>query len=125
MTTIGYDDGPKRGTANEVKNSGTALAAILKTGAWLSAPYRNYLDLQADEAVNISTLHLGSLSSDSEDEGPIRPLKRPTDKTVTKRVRKVPIAFVNKLDQISKKRKKKNNINNGLEETDSDTSSSF
>ena len=83
------------GETQEIKNSGSTLATIVKSGTWLSACYRNYLDLAADEAINISTLLLETIGSDSEDSDPDVSKKRPTPKAITKRVRKVPMTFRN------------------------------
>ena len=102
MTALKYPEGGKfsshafrRGATQEIKNSGSTLATIVKSGTWLSACYRNYLDLSADEAINISTLLLETLGSDSEDSDPDIIRKRPTQKAIIKRVRKVPMTFRN------------------------------
>ena len=105
LTAMGTPEGGKfsshgfrRGATNEVKNSGSTLATILGTGTWLSACYKNYLDLKADEAIKISTLLLDNVGSDSEDSD-----RDPTDKRkrlnnlVKKRMRKAPLSFRNDL----------------------------
>ena len=85
----------RRGATQEIKNSGSTFATIVKSGTWLSARYRNYLDLSADEAINISTLLLDTLGSDSEDSDPGVVKKRPTEKAIIKRAREVPMTFRN------------------------------
>ena len=103
MTALGFDQGGlysshafRRGATQEVKNSGSTLATILKTGTWLSACYKNYLDLKADEAINISTLLLDNLGSDSEDSDHDPMTKRDKRrKNITKKVRKLPLSFRN------------------------------
>ena len=62
--------GFRRGETQEVMDSGSTLATIIKTGTWLSACYENYLDLKSDEAANISTPLPDQLGSDSEDSDP-------------------------------------------------------
>ena len=68
MTALGFDRGGmysshafRRGGTNEIKNSGSTLATIIKYGTWLSACYKNYLDQKADEAINI---YIASVSGD-------------------------------------------------------------
>ena len=103
LTAMGTPEGGKfsshgfrRGATNEVKNSGSTLATILGTGTWLSACYKNYLDLMAGEAINVSTLLLDKLGSDSEESDPDRPPKRKQrEKRVTKRMRAIPLTFTN------------------------------
>ena len=77
MLTLNFDRGGcysshafRMGATDELKNGDSTLAAILKSGTWLSASYLQYLDLQADEAIKISALLLAGLSSDSEDSDP-------------------------------------------------------
>ena len=57
----------------------------------MSACYKNYLDLMADEASNISTLLLGNIGPDSEEGGP--DIRKPRAKRAAKRMRKLPMAF--------------------------------
>ena len=104
MAELGFDQGGKysshafrRGATNEVKSCGSTLATILKTGTWTSASYKNYLDLQADEAINISRLLIEGLGSDSEESDNDRPKKRVSrTKHMTKKMRKIPMTFVAK-----------------------------
>ena len=90
----------RRGATQEVWDSGSTLSTVLKTGTWRSARYKNYLDLQADEAINISTLLLTTLGSDSDDSAPDREKKlyRP-NKVVKKRMRKIPLSFANEVEK--------------------------
>ena len=105
MTALGFDQGGlysphafRRGATQEGSDSAPTLATILKTGTCLSACYKNYLDLKADEAIKISTLLLDNVGSDSEDSD-----RDPTDKRkrlnnlVKKRMRKAPLSFRNDL----------------------------
>ena len=48
-----------------------------------------------DEAINISTILLETVGSDGEDSDPDRPTKRENEKGIAKRMRKIPIAFMN------------------------------
>ena len=80
MTALGFDQGGRysprafrRGATQQILDSGSTLATILKTGVWLSACYKNYLGLMAAEALNISTLLLDTMGSDSEDSDIDRP----------------------------------------------------
>ena len=125
---MGRDSHPafRLGATDEIKNSGTTLATMLKSGTWLAASYRNYLDIQAGDAINISTLLSGSLSPDSEDGDPAQTrTKRHNQKTLRKRARMAPIAFLGKLDSSKgrKKRKTKKGPQPGVDDADSDTSS--
>ena len=77
MTKLRYDQGRKysphafrRGATEEIKNSGPTFATVIKSGGWAAAGYKSYLDLQADEAVNISKLLLDTTNSDSNDTDP-------------------------------------------------------
>ena len=104
MTQLKFDQGGKysshafrRGATNEVKSCGSTLATILKTGTWTSASYKNYLDLQADEAINISQLLIEGLGSDSGDSDHDRPQKQQRRiKKMTRKMRKIPLTFVAK-----------------------------
>ena len=93
----------RRGATQEIKDSGSTFATILKTGTWRSACYKNYLDLQADEAINISTLLLENLGSDSDDSDH-DPKERRMKRKVTKRVRKIPITFTNEVNEQGEER---------------------
>ena len=57
----------RRGATQEIFNSGSFLATILKSGMWNAAGYKSYLDLHADEAINISALLATAIDSDSDD----------------------------------------------------------
>ena len=74
MCDLNYVDGHRfsshafrRGATQEIFNSGSVLATILKSGMWNAAGYKSYLDLHADEAINISALLATALDSDSDD----------------------------------------------------------
>ena len=74
MTKIGHLGGPefsshafRRGATQEIKDSGSTISLIIQSGTWTNAGYRAYLDLQADYAINISSLVLDALGSDSDD----------------------------------------------------------
>ena len=103
MAALGFDQGGlysphgfRRWAPNEIKNSGATLATIVKSGTRLSDCYKNYLGLQADEAVNISTLLLDSLGYVREEEDIDKKQKRrPLSKTIRNRMRKIPITFRN------------------------------
>ena len=41
------------GATDELKNGDATPATILKSGTWESASYRQYLDIQSDESLNI------------------------------------------------------------------------
>ena len=62
----------RRGATQEIKDIGSTLSLIIKSGTWAHAGYRAYLDLQADYAINMSSFILDSLGSDIDDpdEGP-------------------------------------------------------
>ena len=98
MTKMGYPDGPKysshafrRGATQEIKDSGSTLALIITSGTWTHAGYKAYLDLQADFAINISRFVLDALGSGSEDDDADHPKN---EKRVRKRMRGIPVAFV-------------------------------
>ena len=55
------------GAAQEISASGSTLATIIGSGAWTSGGYKCYLDLQAEEAANISALLLEKANSDSDE----------------------------------------------------------
>ena len=100
MTALGFDQGGlysshafRRGATQEVSDSGSTLGTILGTGNWLSACYKNYLDLKADEAANISALLLDRLGSDSDESDPDQ--KQTNLKRIKKRTLKVPMTFRN------------------------------
>ena len=66
MAAMGFGQGGlysphafRRGETQEIIDSGSTISTIIKSGTWLSACYKNYLDLKADEEINISTLLLG------------------------------------------------------------------
>ena len=55
MARLGYAGGAKfsphafrRGATQEIKDIGSTLSVIIKSGAWAHSGYRAYLDLQAD-----------------------------------------------------------------------------
>ena len=89
MCDLNYVDGHRfsphafrRGATQEIFNSGSVLATILKSGVWNAAGYKSYLDLHADEAINISALLATALDSDSDD--PDLPPDQQTAKKRTK-----------------------------------------
>ena len=98
MTKLGFSDGPKysshafrRGATQEIKDSGSTLSVIIKSGTWTHSGYRAYLDLQADYAINISSLLLEALGSDSDDPDHNEGKKT---RRIRKRIKGVPVAFV-------------------------------
>ena len=98
MTKMGYPDGPeysphafRRGATQEIKDSGSTLALIITSGTWTHAGYKAYLDLQADFAINISRFAIDALGSGREDDVTDLPKN---EKRARKRVRGVPVAFV-------------------------------
>ena len=93
MRDLNYVDGHRysshafrRGATQEIFNSGYTFATILKSGMWNAAGYKSYLDLHADEAVNISSLLATALNSDSDD--PDLPPDRQNNKKRTKAMTK-------------------------------------
>ena len=97
MTKLDYDRGHKysshafrRGATEEIKNSGSTFATIITSGGWTAAGYKSYLDLQADEAVNISKLLLETTNSDSNDTDPT---DLPLEQKLRKKVRRIPLAL--------------------------------
>ena len=100
MAALAFDQGGlysphafRRGATQEISDSGSTLGTILGAGNWLSACYKNYLDLKADEAANISALLLDRLGSDSEDSDHDYP--HTTLKRIKKRTLKAPQTFRN------------------------------
>ena len=85
----------RRGATQEIKDSGSTLATIIGAGNWLSATFKNYINLMADEAINVSTILLDNLGSDSEDSDPDQETRNENGKMVTERMRKIPISFRN------------------------------
>ena len=74
MCDLEYDQGRRfsshafrKGATDEIKNSGSALATILTSGVWSSGGFRGYLDLHADEAINISAVLIKAIDSESDD----------------------------------------------------------
>ena len=57
----------RRGATQEIKDTGSTLAVIITSGGWTAAGYKSYLDLQMDEALNISALLIESMDSDSDE----------------------------------------------------------
>ena len=57
----------RMGATQEILNSGSAFPTILKSGIWTSGGYKCYLDLNANEAIDISALSVSALDSDSGD----------------------------------------------------------
>lgn len=84
----------RSGATDEIKNCGSTLATILKSGAWLSAPYRNYLDLQADEAIDITTFLIDGIWADSEDSDPNIDCRKRRGANFTRRMRGAPLTFM-------------------------------
>ena len=83
MTALGYlrphkysSHAFRRGATQEIFASGSTLATIAKSGGWSAGGFRGYLDLQADEAANISALLLSAATSDSEDSDADLPAAR-------------------------------------------------
>ena len=98
MTKMGYPDGPKysshafrRGATQEINDSGSTLALIITSGTWAHAGYKAYLDLQADFAINISRFVLDAMGSGGEEDDPDH---QKNGKRVRKRMRGIPVAFV-------------------------------
>ena len=63
MAALQFDQGGmysshafRRDATDEVKNSGQTIATILKSGTWISAFYKNYIGINADESINSSQL---------------------------------------------------------------------
>ena len=78
------------------KNSGSTLSGIISSGACLSACCKNYPDLMAYEAINISTLLLDKFDSVSEDSDPDPTTKRARRKTrIAKKMRSAHLTFRN------------------------------
>ena len=74
---LNYDQGRKYfphafrvGATEGVKDSGSTFATIIKSGTWTPAGYKSYIDVQADEAINISKLLIDTVNSDSDDTDP-------------------------------------------------------
>ena len=93
MCDLDYDQGRRfsshafrKGSAGEIKNSGSAFATILTSGLRSPGGFRFYLDLRADEAVNISALLIKAIGS--EIDGPEDVAKSSTPDAITKRPRK-------------------------------------
>lgn len=59
----------------------------------MSAAYRNYLDLLADEEIDIATLLIECLRSDSEDSYPDIDRRRRRKMNFTRRARMAPLTF--------------------------------
>ena len=72
MGNLGYEQGRRyspnafrRGATEEINDSGSTIAAIIKSCAWAEAGFKYYMDLQRDEAISISLLLLGNAYSNS------------------------------------------------------------
>ena len=67
MWKLGYGQGRsysphsfRRGETDEINDSGSNFATIIKSGTWAAAGFMSYLDLQRGESLNISPpLHIG------------------------------------------------------------------
>ena len=101
MSKIGHLDGPKfpphgfrRGSAQEIKDIGSTLSVIIRSGTWAHAGYRAYLDLQADYAINISSFIIDTIGSDSDDDKDQQQTKNQME--IRKKMKCIPIAFVDK-----------------------------
>ena len=57
----------RRGSTHAILNSGSTFQNALKSGIPTSGGYKCYIDLRADEAINISALLASALGSDSDD----------------------------------------------------------
>ena len=57
----------RRGATNEISETGSTLAAVITSGGWAAADYKSYLDMQMDEALNISSLLVEAADSDSDE----------------------------------------------------------
>ena len=103
MTSLKIDQGGlysphafRRGATQDIKDSGSTLGTILGTGAWLPGNFKHYINLMADDAINVSTVLLDTLGSDSEDSDPdIETKKVERNKRVTERMREIPLTFRN------------------------------
>ena len=71
----------RMGATQEILNSGSTFPTVLKSGIWSSGGYKCYLDLHADEAINISALLASALDSDSDDPDALP--TAPNDKNTT------------------------------------------
>ena len=80
----------RKGATQEILASGSTFATILGSGTWTSGGFRNYLDLQCDEAANISALLLETANSDSEDEDNSGPSRLAT---IRSKLPKAPLAI--------------------------------
>ena len=108
MDKLGYEQGRKysshafrRGATEEIKDSGSTFATIIKSGTWTAAGFKSYLDLQRDEALNISRLLLENADSNSEDDDP-PPDK---DRDLRSRLKTIPMVLKMKESQNLRKRK--------------------
>ena len=97
MTKLGYlqgrrfsSHGFRKGETHEISASGSTLATIIGSGTWTSGGYKSYLDLQADEAANISALLLENADSDSADSDKERPSRL---QSIRNKLPKVPLAI--------------------------------
>ena len=98
MAAMGFDQGGlysphafRRGATQGNLDHASTLATIIRSGASLSACYKNYHGMKSGEAINISTLLLGKLGPDSEEPDPDPTAKR--RKRAAKRIRKTPLTF--------------------------------
>ena len=108
MEKLGYDQGRKysphafrREATEEIKDSGSTFATIIKSGTWTAAGFKSYLDLQRDEALNISRLLLENADSNSEDDDP--PPDR--DRDLRPRLKTIPMVLKMKEGQNLRKGK--------------------
>ena len=83
MRNLNYDDGRRypprafrRGPAREIVNSGSTFSAIPRSGPWPAGWYLFYIDLHADESVNMSALLATAIESDSDDQDELPPVAR-------------------------------------------------
>ena len=104
MAKLEYVFGPKfsprafrRGAKQEINDIGSTLSAIIQPGDWAHSGYRAYLDLQADYAINFSSLIISALVSDSDDPDHIRPRK---EKRIRKQMKWTPVALVDATQSI-------------------------
>ena len=95
MVKLNYDQGhryrpmPAAGDTEEIKHSGSTFAAIIKSGTCTASGCKIYLDVQADEAINISKLLLDTSNPDSDDADPDSP---PVEQKLRRKVTKIPPA---------------------------------
>ena len=61
----------RRGTSQELKESGSPWAVVASSGFWRSPSFRGYVDLSRDVEIGVQQLFDVDLDSDSADEEPV------------------------------------------------------